>query len=67
MSGKNPGIITYKGYSRGAGKYYEVNENKTPPQNLQYAAKAVLRGKFTASNSYLLKRRISKQYFTLPS
>lgn len=32
-------------------KYLEMNENKTQQKNLQYAAKAVLKRRFTAVNA----------------
>ena len=42
-------------------KYIETNENEnTMTQNLWYAAKAVLRGKFIAIQSYLKKQETSQ-------
>ena len=42
-------------------KYLETNDNKnTTIQNLWYAAKAVLRGKFIAIQSYLKKQQTSQ-------
>ena len=42
-------------------KYLETNDNEnTMPQNLWDAAKAVLRGKFTAIQSYLKKQEKSQ-------
>ena len=37
-------------------KFLETNDNENTTQNLQDAAKAVLRGKFTAVQSYLKKQ-----------
>ena len=43
-----------KAIKRGIKKYLETNKNgKTTYQNLRDAAKAVLRGKFTAINAYI--------------
>lgn len=39
-------------------KYFEMKENENASyQNLRDAAKAVLRGKFIATNAYIKKRR----------
>ena len=39
-------------------KYFEINDNgNTMYQNLQYAAKSVLREKFIARNAYIKKRK----------
>ena len=48
-------------------KYLETNDNEnTTTQNLWDAAKAVLRGKFTAIQSYLKKQETSQiNYLTL--
>ena len=46
---------------RGNQKYLETNDNEnTMTQNLWDAAKAVLRGKFTAIQSYLKKQETSQ-------
>ena len=37
-------------------KFLETNDNENSSQNLWYAAKAVLRGKFIAIQSYLKKQ-----------
>ena len=37
-------------------KFLETNDNENTTQNLWGAAKAVLRGKFTAIQSYLIKQ-----------
>ena len=37
-------------------KYLETNDNENTTQNLWYAAKAVLRGKFIAIQSYIKKQ-----------
>ena len=37
-------------------KYLETNDNENTTQNLWHAAKAVLRGKFIAIQSYLKKQ-----------
>ena len=42
--------------SKGKKKYLETNGNKNTTQNLWDAAKAVLRGKFIAIQSYLKKQ-----------
>ena len=41
-------------------KYLEKNDENTTTQNLWIAAKSVLRGKFTAIQSYLKKQEISQ-------
>ena len=41
-------------------KYLETNDNKSTTQNLWYAAKAILRGKFIAIQSYLKKHEKSQ-------
>ena len=47
-------------------KYLETNDNKSTTQNLWYAAKAILRGKFIAIQSYLKKHEKSQiNYLTL--
>ena len=38
-------------------KFLETNDNKNTTQNLRDAAKAVLRGKFIAIQSYLKKQK----------
>ena len=39
-------------------KFLELKENvNTTYQNLQYAAKAVLKGKFVTLNAYILKKK----------
>ena len=43
-------------------KYLETNDNEnTTTQNLWYAAKAVLRGKFIAKQSYLKKQETTQR------
>lgn len=46
-------------------KYLEMNENgNTTQQNLQAAARAILRGKFIATNTYIKKKDLKQPTFT---
>ena len=48
-------------------KYLEINDNgNTMTQNLWNAAKAVLRGKFIAINTYIRKKKDLKQPSIMP-